>query len=72
MKNDELTAIEVSQLDLVIGGAGGGGGWWGAATSWVSSLFGHGTNVNVNTGNNNNIGQGVHTKGNVTIGNGNK
>lgn len=70
-----LTTIDVTVLENVTGGAPKSqpqsGGFWNTVSGWASNLFGGGTNVNVNTGSGNNIGQGVSTKGNVTIGNNN-
>ncbi|HEX5061339.1 MAG TPA: hypothetical protein VFV99_18355 [Kofleriaceae bacterium] len=65
-KNEELTTIDSADLDTVTGGM------WGPiiaqGLSWLGSMFGGGTNVGVQNGNNNRQAQG--NTGPTTLGDG--
>ncbi|HTL32722.1 MAG TPA: hypothetical protein VL326_06345 [Kofleriaceae bacterium] len=51
MKNEQLATISIDQLDNVTGGAGWGD-FFKSAASGLGSMFGGGTNINAQIGNN--------------------
>jgi hypothetical protein len=51
MKNEQLATISIDQLDNVTGGAGWGD-MWKSISSGIGGLFGGGTNINAQIGNN--------------------
>jgi len=65
MNNEQLATISIDQLDNVTGGAGFGD-IWNSIKSGVGGLFGGGTNINAQIGNNQRSAQG--NQGPVSLG----